>query len=122
MKDIWHIRLARAADYDTLVELWERSVRATHDFLTEDDIGALRPLVREALSDDALELWVLAERADVAVGFMGLAEHDIAALFLEPAHRGQGWGRRRVTHAPQLRGGAPRGGGHEENPPARGRS
>jgi len=40
MKDIWHIRLARAADYDTLVALWERSVRATHDFLTEDDIGA----------------------------------------------------------------------------------
>src|SRR6266567_302059 len=71
MKDIWHIRLARAADYDTLVELWERSVRATHDFLTEDDIGALRPLVREALSDDALELWVLTERADVPVGFMG---------------------------------------------------
>src|SRR5204862_182669 len=59
MKDIWHIRLARAADYDTLVELWERSVRATHDFLTEDDIGALRPLVGAALSDDALELRVL---------------------------------------------------------------
>src|SRR5436305_14508288 len=99
MKDIWHIRLVRAADYDTLVELWERSVRATHDFLTEDDIGALRPLVREALSDDALELWVLAERADVPIGFMGLAEHGIAALFLEPASRGQGRGPRPVTHA-----------------------
>ena len=106
MKDIWHIRLERAADYDTLVALWERSVRATHDFLTEDDIGALRPLVGEALSDDALELWVLAERADVPVGFMGLAEHDIAALFLEPARRGQGAGRRLVTHAQQLRGGS----------------
>src|SRR5205814_6980577 len=106
MKDIWHIRLARAADSDTLVELWERSVRATHDFLTEGDIGALRPLVREALSDDALELWVLADRADVPVGFMGLAEHDIAALLLEPTHRGQGAGRRLVTHAQQLPGGS----------------
>jgi hypothetical protein len=34
------------------------------------------------------------ERADVPVGFMGLAEHEIAALFLEPVRRGQGGGRR----------------------------
>src|SRR6266487_6049771 len=119
MKDIWHIRLARAADYDTLVALWERSVRATHDFLTEGDIGALRPRVREALSDDALELWVLAERADVPVGFMGLAEHDIAALFLEPSHRGQGAGRRLVTHAQQLRGGSLTVDVNEQNPAVR---
>jgi putative acetyltransferase len=92
------IRLARAADHAGLVALWERSVRATHDFLTEDDIAALRPLVREALSDDALELWVLVESTDVAIGFMGLAGNDIAALFLEPACRGQSGGRRLVAH------------------------
>jgi hypothetical protein len=39
--------------------VWERSVRATHGFLTEDDIVALRPLVEAALDDEALELWVL---------------------------------------------------------------
>ena len=60
MNDDRKIRRTRAADHDTLVALWERSVRATHHFLTEADIGALRPLVREALSDDAIELWVLA--------------------------------------------------------------
>jgi hypothetical protein len=47
MTDVRQIRRARAADHDTLVALWERSVRATHEFLTETDIGALRPLVRE---------------------------------------------------------------------------
>ncbi len=120
MRDSWHIRLARAADYDTLVELWERSVRATHHFLTEDDIGALRSHVREALSDAALELWVLTERADVPVGFMGLVEHDIAALFLEPVHRGQGGGRRLVEHAQQLRGGSLTVDVNEQNPAARG--
>ena len=45
MSDVGQIRSARAADFDTLVALWERSARATHDFLTEADIGALRPLV-----------------------------------------------------------------------------
>ena len=95
-------------------------MRATHDFLTETDIGALRPLVREALSDDALELWVLTESADVPIGFMGLAGHDIAALFLEPARRGQGGGRRLVAHAQQLRDGQLTVDVNEQNPAARG--
>ena len=120
MCDERKIRRARAADHDALVALWERSVRATHDFLTEADIGALRPLVREALSDEALELWVLTDGADAPIGFMGLADHDIAALFLEPAHRGQGGGRRLVAHAQQLRDGDLTVDVNEQNPAARG--
>ena len=77
-------------------------MRATHDFLTEDDIVALRPLVAAALDDDALELW---GPGDQPVGFMGLAGEDISALFLEPARRREGGGRRLVAHAQALRGG-----------------
>ena len=119
MSDVWQIRRARAADLETLVALWERSVRATHDFLTEADVDALRPLVREALSDDALELWVLTENADVPIGFMGLAGHDIAALFLEPARRGRGGGRRLVAHAQELHDGPLTVDVNEQNPAAR---
>jgi putative acetyltransferase len=120
MSDVWQIRRARAADLDTLVALWERSVRATHDFLPEADIDALRPLVREALSaDDPLELWVLTEK-DVPIGFMGLAGHDIAALFLEPVRRGRGGGRRLVAHAQGLRDGQLTVDVNEQNPAARG--
>ena len=120
MTDSAQIRRSRADDLDTLVALWERSVRATHDFLTEADIDALRPLVREALSDDALELWVLTEQSDVPIGFMGLAGNDIAALFLEPAHRGRGGGRRLVAHAQALREGSLTVDVNEQNPAARG--
>ena len=67
----WEIRRARPADFEPLVALWERSVRATHDFLTEADIVSLRPLVGEALRDDGLDLWVLVEPGDVPIGFMG---------------------------------------------------
>ena len=116
MNDVRQIRRARAADRPALVALWERSVRATHDFLTEADIVTLRPLVRDVLSDDALELWVLTERADVPIGFMGLAGHDIAALFLEPARRGQGGGRRLMAHAQQLRDGDLTVDVNEQNP------
>lgn len=120
MSAVWQIRRSYPADLDTLVTLWERSVRATHDFLTEADIVSLRPLVREALSDDALEIWVLTEKTDVPVGFMGLAGLDIAALFLEPARRGRGGGRRLVAHAQGLRDGHLTVDVNEQNPAARG--
>src|SRR6478752_8648156 len=55
----FQIRRARSTEIPGLINVWERSVRATHGFLTEDDIVALRPLVEAALDDEALELWVL---------------------------------------------------------------
>jgi putative acetyltransferase len=120
MGDVWQIRRAHPRDSNALLALWERSVRATHEFLTEDDIVGLRPHVARALRDDALELWVLAGAGDVPVGFMGLAGDDIAALFLEPAHRGRGGGRRLVAHAQALRGGELTVDVNEQNPAARG--
>ena len=99
------IRPARPDELEALAILWERSVRATHDFLTADDIEALRPDVHQALAGEGLELWVLADAGDAPVGFMGLAGDDIAALFLDPACRGRGGGRRLVEHAQALRGG-----------------
>ena len=120
MGDVWQIRPARPADSGTLLELWERSVRATHEFLTEADIVGLRPHVAQALRDGALELWVLTDEGDVPIGFMGLAGDDIAALFLEPAHRERGGGRRLVAHAQALRGGELTVDVNEQNPAARG--
>jgi putative acetyltransferase len=51
---------------------------------------------------------------------MGLAGHTIAALFFEPAHRGQGGGRRLVTHAQRLRDADLTVDVNEQNPAARG--
>jgi len=116
----WTIRRARAADADTLVALWQRSVRATHDFLTEEDIVALRPHVVQALAHEALDVWVLAGEGDTPAGFVGLAGDDVAALFLEPAARGRGGGRRLVEHAQELRGGELTVDVNEQNPAARG--
>lgn len=42
-----HIRKRVDADNTALVDLWERSVRATHDFLSEADIVELYPQVRD---------------------------------------------------------------------------
>lgn len=112
------IRRARPTEIDGLVVLWERSVRATHDFLSEGDIDELRPQVGDALADDGLELWVLTRDNDRTLGFMALAGDDIAALFLDPDARGRGGGRRLVEHAQRLRRGDLTVDVNEQNPQA----
>jgi putative acetyltransferase len=99
------IRRSQPMDCLLLVPLWERSVRATHSFLTETDIACYRPLVEEFLAGESLELWVLTDSSNVPIGFLGLSAHAIEALFLEPVYRRHGYGRCLVQHAQQLRSG-----------------
>ena len=96
------IREGRTADRDVLVAIWLRSVRATHAFLTEEDIQKLLPLVREQVLP-ALEIWVLI-RDDEPIGFAGLDGARLEALFLDPAHFRSGGGRLLVEHARRLKG------------------
>lgn len=78
--------------------VWESSVRATHDFLTETDIAAIRPLVRDALPQ-VPRLAVLRVPAGPPTGFIGGADRKVHMLFLQPGLRGQGWGRRLLEFA-----------------------
>jgi putative acetyltransferase len=93
------IRRTREPEHDALVEIWLRSVRATHHFLSEADIEALLPHVREAMRSSSLELWTLAGDDDAPLGFMMLSPGRLEALFLAPEQRGRGAGRRLVEHA-----------------------
>ena len=58
------IRRSAAADTDALVDIWLRSVHATHDFLTEDDILSLLPLVWEFAQSELEILDALLGRRD----------------------------------------------------------
>lgn len=65
-----------------------------------------RPLVVEFLASEGLELFVLTDKAGMPLGFLALSGSAIEALFLEPAQLRRGGGRRLVSHAQELRGGA----------------
>jgi putative acetyltransferase len=97
------IRRAEPADRDVLVDIWLRSVRATHTFLTEDDIQSFLPIVRDAALAE-LEVWVLCASDGVPMGWMGIAGSKMEALFLAPEFHRQGGGRRLVRHAQELQG------------------
>jgi putative acetyltransferase len=97
------IRPTLPTDAEALLDIWLRSVRATHDFLSEDDIQSFIPLVRQhALVD--LEIWVLCSEKGSPVGFMGMSGSKIEALFLAPEFFRRGGGRRLVQHAQAMHG------------------
>ena len=101
-----HVRRARVEDRGQLLELWERSVRATHHFLSESDIATLRPLVAEELAAEAVDWWVLLSPAGAHMGFLGCAGDTIEALFIDAAHQRQGGGKFLVAHAQRLSAGS----------------
>lgn len=102
MADELVVRRAEAGEREVLVDIWLRSVRATHTFLSESDIQFYLPLVREALGAGDLDVWVLAAELDQPIGFLGMDGDRIEALFLDPPHRRRGGGRRLVQHARTL--------------------
>jgi putative acetyltransferase len=112
------VRPARTADRQRMLEVWERSVRATHDFLTESDVIGLRPLVVAELEGDAVAWWVL-EAAGMLAGFLGFANDAVEALFIDPDYRGRGGGTLLVDHAQRLAHGPLAVEVNEQNPAAR---
>ena len=97
------IRRSLVSDSEALPDIWLRSVRASHTFLTEEDIRSLLPAVRDYFRTPDLELWVLCADA-LPVGFMGLSGTVIESLFIAPEHFRQGGGTIFLSHARHLKG------------------
>lgn len=103
-------------DYQTLVEIWERSVRETHSFLTEKDIMEIREsLISKYFK--AVSLYVIYDE-DTIAGFIGLYDNNIEMLFIDPLFMGKGLGTRLIKFAKSL--GADSVDVNEQNPRALG--
>ena len=113
------IRAVRDSDRAFLPAIWERSVRATHHFLTGADIEHLRPLAAAELHGNSMDLWILVNANDAPLGFIGIANDKIEALFIDPVAQRCGGGRRLIAHAQTLRGGALTVDVNEQNASAR---
>ena len=88
---------------NALLETWEASVRATHLFLSNEEISHIKTYVPQALA--AVPHLVVAERTPgVPVGFLGVAGDRLEMLFLAPSERGQGTGRQLLQYGVQQLG------------------
>ncbi|KTC87688.1 GNAT family N-acetyltransferase [Legionella drozanskii] len=78
-------------DYLQLIEIWEKSVRATHDFLPDKEIDELKPLILNNYFNAVL-LKCSKNIEGKIIGFIGVAEYKIEMLFISPDVQGQGIG------------------------------
>ncbi len=92
------IETALPTRFERLVAIWESSVRATHHFLQESDIAALRPLLLNAYLPN-LKVVMARDDAGVIHGFLGVDENRIEMLFVDEASRGKGVGKLLLQHA-----------------------
>lgn len=101
---------------ERLLAVWERSVRATHAFLSQEEILRIRQYVPEALA--RVPLLVTAETAPGRpAAFMGLEGRSLEMLFVDPDFRGRGVGGRLVRWGME-RHGLDRVAVNEQNPQA----
>ena len=80
-----------------LLKVWESSVRATHDFLSEEEIVKIRDYVPMAIEN--VEHLIIAEKeSGEPAAFMGIDGNRLEMLFLSPEARGKGLGKRLLQY------------------------
>lgn len=86
------IRLAQSEDYPRIMEIWESSVKATHDFLSEEDFNYFKEVIpRDYLPN--LEVYLITEN-NQSEGFASVAEGNLEMLFIHSEMRGNGYGKK----------------------------
>lgn len=74
---------------EQLLKVWESSVRATHLFLSENEIENIKKYVPQALKE-IQHLLIIKNENQLPVGFMGIVEQHLEMLFISNAERGKG--------------------------------
>lgn len=80
-----------------LLDVWERSVKATHLFLSGNEIRQIQEYVPQALQGVA-HLVVAQDGAGRPAAFMGVEDGTLEMLFITPEERGKGLGRRLLQY------------------------
>ncbi len=82
---------------EQLLKVWESSVKATHLFLSDDEISNIKQCVPQALT--SVPVLVVAEDENGnPVGFMGIADSMLEMLFISNESRGQGIGKQLLQY------------------------
>ena len=79
-----------------LLKVWESSVRATHTFLSNDEILEIKEYVPEALRSIA-HLVIETNQNNDPITFMGIGDDKLEMLFVAPEYRSSGIRRKMLT-------------------------
>lgn len=82
---------------EQLLKVWESSVKATHLFLSNDEISHIKQYVPQAIN--CVPILVIAESEDRnPLGFMGISDKTLEMLFISNENRGQGIGKQLLQY------------------------
>ncbi len=87
----------RAPLLPALLSIWEASVRATHLFLSDAEVKAIKEYVPQAMQGVAHLIVAENDRGE-PIAFMGTEQGRLEMLFLSPAERGRGLGRQLLQY------------------------
>jgi putative acetyltransferase len=82
---------------EQIILVWEKSVRATHNFVKPSDIDYFKIIVKE-IDFNSFSVYCLTNENNV-LGFLGVADFKIEMLFLDPDFIGQGLGKKLMKFA-----------------------
>lgn len=85
-------------EHATLITIWESSIRATHHFVTEEDLQQLKQLIREKYLN-LVDLFCLRDDSKSILGFIGVSGENLEMLFIDPDLRGRGIGKTLLFYA-----------------------
>lgn len=86
---------------EQLVSVWEESVKATHLFLSEEEIENIKTYVPDALKQIP-HLVIETDEQGLPIAFMGIDNHKLEMLFILPQQRGKGLGRKLIEYADEI--------------------
>ncbi|MCB9480357.1 MAG: GNAT family N-acetyltransferase [Desulfobacteraceae bacterium] len=93
------IRPAEKSQFEEITAVWENSVRATHDFLSDEDINELKPKILNNYLPNVKHLYVYVSFFNEVVGFIGVNDDNIEMLFIASWGQGGGIGKSLVEYA-----------------------
>lgn len=80
-----------------LLEVWEDSVKATHLFLSSEEIKNIKEYVPQALKEVS-HLVVIESEDNVPIAFMGIEGTKLEMLFIKNSERGKGLGKQLLNY------------------------
>ncbi|WP_248807026.1 GNAT family N-acetyltransferase [Pseudomonas sp. MWU13-2100] len=98
MRQLPVIQTPKPGDYPELAQLWEASVRATHDFLPDSYIKLLKNMLLTHYLDAVMLVCTRDSRQRIT-GFAGVAAGKVEMLFIAPQARGTGLGKQLLRYA-----------------------
>lgn len=80
-----------------LLEVWEDSVKATHLFLSNEEIENIKEYVPQALNE-VKHLVIIENESHQPIAFMGIQDKKLEMLFIKNSERGKGLGKKLLNY------------------------